>query len=150
MRLNRYPKLQRLIELHGALVDEYAHPPMYLQTDFSSNDLLPTLSPMKYDCILIDPPKDWSWEKLATLPIPQLAATPTFLWIWCGSGSGNGLEKGRELLAKWGYRRSEDICWVKTNKKSVNQVGRTQEPHQYNVDGGLALLIDRMALLRLC
>lgn len=31
---------------------------------------------------------------------------------------GIGLEKGRELLAGWGYRRCEDIVWLKSNRKN--------------------------------
>jgi N6-adenosine-specific RNA methylase IME4 len=27
------------------------------------------------------------------------------------------LDRGRQLLLKWGYRRCEDIVWIKTNKK---------------------------------
>lgn len=30
---------------------------------------------------------------------------------------GIGLEQGRELLSAWGYRRCEDIVWLKTNKR---------------------------------
>lgn len=33
-----------------------------------------------------------------------------------GGTDGIGLEKGRELLASWGYRRCEDIVWLRTNK----------------------------------
>ncbi|CAG8440212.1 2437_t:CDS:2 [Dentiscutata heterogama] len=29
----------------------------------------------------------------------------------------DGLDRGRQLLLKWGYRRCEDIVWIKTNKK---------------------------------
>lgn len=64
----------------------------------------------------------WTWEDLAALPIPQIASNPGFIWLWVGSGKADdkgvsGLDKGRELLAKWGYRRCEDIVWLKTNKK---------------------------------
>jgi mRNA (2'-O-methyladenosine-N6-)-methyltransferase len=38
--------------------------------------------------------------------------------MWVGSGAGEGLERGREVLGKWGYRRCEDVVWVKTNKTS--------------------------------
>lgn len=34
------------------------------------------------------------------------------MFLWVGSGGRNGLEKGREILARWGYRRCEDICWL--------------------------------------
>ena len=39
-----------------------------------------------------------------------------------------GLDKGRECLKKWGFRRCEDICWIKTNKKSPE--------HNRNIDSG--------------
>lgn len=31
-------------------------------------------------------------------------------------GSEEGLEAGRHCLNKWGYRRCEDVVWIKTNK----------------------------------
>ncbi|KAL2304665.1 hypothetical protein Nmel_006616 [Mimus melanotis] len=36
---------------------------------------------------------------------------------------GEGLDLGRVCLRKWGYRRCEDICWIKTNK---NNPGKTK------------------------
>lgn len=33
-----------------------------------------------------------------------------------GKGDEDGLERGRECLAKWGFRRAEDIVWVKMNR----------------------------------
>jgi len=81
---------------------------------------LSALLPTKFDVILIDPPfsSSFSWDTLQSLPIPSLAADPSFVLLWVGSGAGEGLEKGREVLAKWGYRRCEDVVWIKTNKHS--------------------------------
>ena len=31
-------------------------------------------------------------------------------------GSAEGLDAGRHCLTKWGFRRAEDICWIKTNR----------------------------------
>ncbi|PWN50633.1 MT-A70-domain-containing protein [Violaceomyces palustris] len=95
---------------------------------------LSTLMPIKYDVVLIDPPlesyeweglpkegsnletgRPWSWAEIAALPIPQLAAKESFVFLWVGSGAGDGLERGREVLTRWGYRRCEDIVWVRTN-----------------------------------
>lgn len=83
---------------------------------------------MKFDVILIDPPyaetsRDppyggIAWDQIAELPIPSLAADPSFIFMWVGHGNSEGLERGREVLAKWGFRRCEDIVWVKTNKLS--------------------------------
>ena len=46
----------------------------------------------------------------------SVASQRSFLFLWCGSA--DGLDKGRECLKKWGFRRCEDICWVKMNRKS--------------------------------
>ncbi|KAG8999215.1 hypothetical protein FRB90_012133, partial [Tulasnella sp. 427] len=53
----------------------------------------------KFDAILIDPPysSSFSWDELENLPIPTLAADPSFVFLWVGSGAGEGLEKGRAL-----------------------------------------------------
>jgi len=116
--LTRYPKQQRLLALKKASVTEYALPPLYLP--FSE---LATLQPSKFDVIVIDPPmsSSFSWDTLQELPLGSLAADPSFVFLWIGSGAGDGLERGREVLAKWGYRRCEDVCWVKTNR--VNNRG---------------------------
>lgn len=109
----RYPKQQRLLQLKKASVNNYAVPPSFLPLDELS-----TLHPCKFDVILIDPPfsSSFTWENLQDLPVPSLAADPSFVFLWVGSGAGEGLERGREVLAKWGYRRCEDVVWVKTNK----------------------------------
>lgn len=107
---------------------------------------LSSLHPTKFDVILIDPPyaaasetsrvassaggegatapQDISygggidWDQIASLPIPSLSADPSFVFLWVGHGNSDGLERGREVLAKWGFRRCEDIVWVKTNRHS--------------------------------
>lgn len=55
------------------------------------------------------------------LEIDEIAAPRSFIFLWCGSGEG--LDLGRVCLRKWGYRRCEDICWIKTNK---NNPGKTK------------------------
>lgn len=48
------------------------------------------------------------YDTLLSLPIPSLAADPSFLFLWVGSGAGEalggssglGLERGREIMAK--------------------------------------------------
>ncbi|EPQ55761.1 MT-A70-domain-containing protein [Gloeophyllum trabeum ATCC 11539] len=117
-RFEEYPKQQRLLTLKKASVNEHSLPSSYLP--YSSFSSLTTPSPAKFDVILIDPPfsSSFTWDNLQELPIPALAADPSFVFLWVGSGAGEGLERGRETLAKWGYRRAEDIVWVKTNNKS--------------------------------
>ena len=136
--------------LHSGLVAGHAHPPTCIATDLRQFSIL-SLLPTKFDCILIDPPLEeydrnyptrvkgihtdlsrntpfrhhWTWDEIASLPVPQITSTPGFVWLWVGSGKADengisGLDKGREILAKWGYRRCEDIVWLKTNKRKAN------------------------------
>ncbi|KAI0789172.1 MT-A70-domain-containing protein [Abortiporus biennis] len=123
-RFEEYPKQQRLLSLKKQAVNEYALPPTYLP--YSQ---LSTLSPSKFDVIIIDPPfsSSFAWDDLQDLPIPSLAADPSFVLMWVGSGAGEGLERGREIMAKWGFRRCEDIVWVKTNK-TTNRGPGTDPP----------------------
>ena len=109
----RYPKQQRLLNLKKAAVANHSLPSSYLPISSLSS-----LATCKFDVILLDPPysSSFTWENLQELPIPALAADPSFVFMWVGSGAGDGLERGREVLAKWGYRRCEDVVWVKTNK----------------------------------
>ncbi|PNI91710.1 METTL14 isoform 6, partial [Pan troglodytes] len=89
----------------------------------------------KFDVILLEPPleeyyretgitaneKCWTWDDIMKLEIDEIAAPRSFIFLWCGSGEG--LDLGRVCLRKWGYRRCEDICWIKTNK---NNPGKTK------------------------
>ncbi|KAJ7875398.1 MT-A70-domain-containing protein [Mycena olivaceomarginata] len=111
-RFEEYPKQQRLLGLKRASVNSHSVAPSYLP--FSA---LQSLHPAKFDVILLDPPfsSSFTWEHLQELPIPALAADPSFVFLWVGSGAGEGLESGREVLAKWGYRRCEGRSRVKTN-----------------------------------
>jgi N6-adenosine-specific RNA methylase IME4 len=51
--------------------------------------------------------------------VEEVSDTPSFVFLWCGSGEG--LEHGRRCLDKWGFRRVEDIVWLKTNKTTKSQ-----------------------------
>ncbi|KIY43718.1 MT-A70-domain-containing protein [Fistulina hepatica ATCC 64428] len=123
-RFDEYPKQQRLLALKKESVSAHALPPLYLP--YSG---LSSLQPSKFDVILIDPPlsSSFNWDHVQELPIPSLAADPSFVFMWVGSGAGEGLERGREVLAKWGYRRCEDVVWVKTNN-STNAGPGTDPP----------------------
>lgn len=91
-----------------------------LPASYLSMAQLPSIQPLKFDVILIDPPfsSSFTWDTLEKLPVPALAADPSFVFLWVGSGAGEGLERGREVLGRWGYRRCEDVVWVKTNTES--------------------------------
>ena len=111
----RYPKQQKLLNLKKASVNQHSLPPTYLP-----HSSLTSLHPLKFDVILLDPPfsSSFTWNHLQELPVPSLAGDPSFVFLWVGSGAGEGLERGREILAKWGYRRCEDVVWVRTNNTS--------------------------------
>ncbi|VDN98434.1 unnamed protein product [Rodentolepis nana] len=120
-RFEEYPKLRELIRLKDELIQSRVTPPMYLRTDLHTFNLLDLNS--VFDVILVEPPLDrsWSWEEIEMLEIEKIAAPRSFIWIWCGSGEG--LDGARKCLKKWGFRRCEDICWIKTNK---NRPGHDQ------------------------
>lgn len=55
------------------------------------------------------------FRQIKGLEIEAVAAQRSFVFLWCGSS--DGLDHGRLCLKKWGFRRCEDICWIKTNMK---------------------------------
>jgi len=132
-RFKLYPKVQRLIDLKDQLVSQRATPPMYMNVDLKNFNLVELGT--KFDVILVDPPWEeysrraahhhlpcWTHEEIERLNIEEIADSPSFLFLWCGSGGRLGddvfhIDQGRQLLRKWGFRRCEDICWLKTNHK---------------------------------
>lgn len=100
---------------------------MYLKADLKTFDLK-NLG-VKFDVILIEPPLEeyfrgssstpgnfWNWEEILNLEIESIASHRSFVFLWCGSSEG--LDMGRNCLKKWGFRRCEDICWIRTNQNS--------------------------------
>ncbi|KAH3745173.1 N6-adenosine-methyltransferase non-catalytic subunit [Pelomyxa schiedti] len=133
-RFSEYPKLEKLVKLKDRAVEASAPPAMWLSADLLTFDLESLGS--KFDVIYIDPPWEeyarrtvavgdldkklfWTFEELQTLKIKNIAEKECFLFMWCGSTVG--LEHGRALMQHWGFRRCEDICWVKTNTTTVNR-----------------------------
>ncbi|XP_022909160.2 N(6)-adenosine-methyltransferase non-catalytic subunit METTL14 [Onthophagus taurus] len=130
-RFEEYPKLRELIKLKDELISKTASPPMYLKCDLTSFDLKTTLTASKFDVILVEPPLEeyqrttmgsatnrqfWSWDQIMNLDVGEVAAQRSFIFLWCGSSEG--LDMGRVCLRKWGFRRCEDICWIRTNIKN--------------------------------
>lgn len=128
-RFEEYPKLRELIRLKDELISETATPPMYLKADLKTFDLK-NLG-VKFDVILIEPPLEeyfrgsssttsasnfWNWDEILNLEIESIASHRSFVFLWCGSSEG--LDMGRNCLKKWGFRRCEDICWIRTNQNS--------------------------------
>lgn len=128
-RFDEFPAKRQLMERKEELVRASAVPPAYLRCDLRSFPLS-SLLPMKFDVILIDPPLEeyarrasacgiadvaaWTADQIAALDVASISDTPSFCFLWCGSAEG--VTEGRACLAKWGFRRTEVIVWVKSNK----------------------------------
>ncbi|KAJ8442027.1 hypothetical protein Cgig2_007865 [Carnegiea gigantea] len=127
-----YPKLRGLIQKKEEIVANAATPPMYYKWNLREFELSLEFFGTKFDVILVDPPWEeyvhrapgvtdhmeyWTFEEIQNLKIEAIADTPSFVFPWVGDGVG--LEQGRQCLKKWGFRRCEDICWVKTNKHTA-------------------------------
>uniref|UniRef100_A0A1A9WM32 N(6)-adenosine-methyltransferase non-catalytic subunit METTL14 n=1 Tax=Glossina brevipalpis TaxID=37001 RepID=A0A1A9WM32_9MUSC len=138
-RFEEYPKLRELIRLKDKLIQDTASAPMYLKADLKVLDLK-TLG-TKFDVILIEPPLEeysraapsvatvggaprifWNWDDILNLDVGEVAAHRSFVFLWCGSSEG--LDMGRNCLKKWGFRRCEDICWIRTN---INKPGHSKQ-----------------------
>ncbi|KAL2903091.1 N6-adenosine-methyltransferase MT-A70-like, partial [Bienertia sinuspersici] len=85
----------------------------------------------QFGVIMADPPWDIHMElpygtmaddEMRTLNVPALQTDGLiFLWV-----TGRAMELGRECLELWGYRRIEEIIWVKTNQlQRIIRTGRT-------------------------
>eukprot|EP01062_Namystynia_karyoxenos_P056701 TRINITY_DN47619_c0_g1_i1.p1 TRINITY_DN47619_c0_g1~~TRINITY_DN47619_c0_g1_i1.p1 ORF type:complete len:588 (+),score=151.51 TRINITY_DN47619_c0_g1_i1:68-1765(+) len=133
--LSDYPQLEHCIKMKDHLKWLRATPPLGLRADVDPDKVnLQTLlgvdKGVQFDVILVDPPWEeyarrapgcadlewWPRSRIERLPIAELSANPSVCFLWCGS-SGSGTEIGRELLSAWGFKRTEDIVWVKSNKR---------------------------------
>ncbi|KAH8376594.1 hypothetical protein KR093_000183 [Drosophila rubida] len=138
-RFEEYPKLRELIKLKDKLIQDTASAPMYLKADLKTLDVKTLGS--KFDVILIEPPLEeyaraapavatvggaprvfWNWDDILNLDVGEIAAHRSFVFLWCGSSEG--LDQGRNCLKKWGFRRCEDICWIRTN---INKPGHSKQ-----------------------
>lgn len=126
------PRTQELLKLKAKLIAERNHPAVHLKADIFKLDL--TGFP-QFDVIVVDPPWEeykkrvWniplitqsekmetlSFEEIRAIPIPKLAANPSFIFLWAGS---EHLEHARMLFKAWGVKRCEDVVWIKSNKAS--------------------------------
>ncbi|KAJ3680162.1 hypothetical protein LUZ60_016440 [Juncus effusus] len=85
----------------------------------------------QFGVIMADPPWDIHMElpygtmaddEMKNLNVPALQTDGLiFLWV-----TGRAMELGRDCLEKWGYKRVEEIIWVKTNQlQRIIRTGRT-------------------------
>jgi mRNA m6A methyltransferase non-catalytic subunit len=140
-RFQEYPQLKELVKLKDDLLKKRNHPPVLLKQDPRE---LKWDEMGQFDVILMDPPwmeykiriqearnqlqganhslssidderlEGWSKEDIATLQIDKVSKTPSFIFLWAGS---NHLDDARYLLKRWGFKRCEDVVWLKTNKE---------------------------------
>ncbi|KAL5022915.1 hypothetical protein ScPMuIL_002070 [Solemya velum] len=106
----------------------YMFPPQWIQCDMRYLDMT-TLG--KCAVIMADPPWDihmelpygtMSDDEMRKLPIPTLQ-DDGFIFLWV---TGRAMELGRECLDLWGYKRIDELIWVKTNQlQRIIRTGRT-------------------------
>ena len=131
-RFAEYPRLARLLQLKNEVIRARAHPTQSVPADLRSFDWRKL--PCKFDAIIVDPPwaeyekraialpcredlSSWTFEELAALPIPSIAESPSFCFLWAGT---EHLDDARRLFAAWGFRRCEDVVWVKSNVRKAH------------------------------
>ncbi|XP_055891792.1 N6-adenosine-methyltransferase subunit METTL3-like isoform X2 [Biomphalaria glabrata] len=103
-------------------------PPQWIQCDLRYFDMS-TLG--KCAVVMADPPWDIHMElpygtmgdnEMRQLDIPGLQ-DDGFIFLWV---TGRAMELGRECLELWGYKRVDEIIWVKTNQlQRIIRTGRT-------------------------
>ncbi|KAL2995499.1 hypothetical protein AAZX31_10G220000 [Glycine max] len=99
-----YPKLRELILKKDEIVEKSASAPMYYKSDLKEFELSPEFFGTKFDVILVDPP----WEEY----VHRAPGVADHMEYWT-------FEEIMNLKIEWGFRRCEDICWVKTNKSNA-------------------------------
>ncbi|KAH3711089.1 N6-adenosine-methyltransferase catalytic subunit-like [Dreissena polymorpha] len=103
-------------------------PPQWVQCDIRYLDMA-VLG--KCAVIMADPPWDihmelpygtMSDDEMRKMPVPKMQDDGyMFLWV-----TGRAMELGRECLEQWGYKRIDEIIWVKTNQlQRIIRTGRT-------------------------
>ncbi|OCF37864.1 mRNA methyltransferase [Kwoniella heveanensis BCC8398] len=86
----------------------------------------------QFQVIVADPPWDihmslpygtMTDDEMRRLPLRSLQPDWGILALWV---TGRAMELGRELFALWGYRRVDELVWVKTNQLGrLIRTGRT-------------------------
>lgn len=137
--VEHFPKIKALIDAKNQRVDTHVlHEPLFIVGDLREMNLASELG-TKFESILIDPPwfeyharaggfpptckhrgedtTPWTFEEIMNLRIGDIAADQSFSFLWCGN---KHVQQGTECLLRWGFKRIEDICWVKTNESNTH------------------------------
>ncbi|WRT68331.1 uncharacterized protein IL334_005307 [Kwoniella shivajii] len=124
-------KLLNETEERDGDVEKYTPPPVaqWINCDIRSFDysLLG-----QFQVIVADPPWDihmslpygtMTDDEMRSLPLRSLQPDWGIICLWV---TGRAMELGRELFAAWGYRRVDELVWVKTNQlQRLIRTGRT-------------------------
>ncbi|BFZ57866.1 hypothetical protein PYCC9005_004921 [Savitreella phatthalungensis] len=123
--IRRFPGLPKLLvldRLKRAQVASLAHEPIHLHWVWRGPGSAPSLplimSPNSFDTLLLNIPRDTHPMDLYDLRLDQLAAAvpeASFLWIMVRESTPVNLDSARELMRAWGYRRAEDVVWIKSD-----------------------------------
>ncbi|XP_071088181.1 N(6)-adenosine-methyltransferase catalytic subunit METTL3-like [Haliotis cracherodii] len=121
-------KKEAAMSKSGPGSDVYMYPPQWIQCDLRIFDMT-TLG--KCAVVMADPPWDihmelpygtMSDDEMRRLDIPGLQ-DEGFIFLWV---TGRAMELGRECLDLWGYKRCDEVIWVKTNQlQRIIRTGRT-------------------------
>ena len=87
------------MNLKSELVAVHSHPPFYipLASAIKTPSILAETGSNRFDVILITR-GGRSWDAISALPIRQLSADPSFVFLWVGKGDEEGLDKGPSLF----------------------------------------------------
>jgi hypothetical protein len=100
-------------------LDPVSESPLSLPSLLSPSSLSstsPTVNQTQFDVIHIRPPPTYTYPEISAIPVRALSADPSFVFLWVGSSDTDGLERGREMLLRWGFRRCEEVVWVRTGR----------------------------------
>ncbi|CDR95736.1 Methyltransferase-like protein 14 homolog [Babesia bigemina] len=122
-RFGEYPKLDRLSNLKREIITKRATPARHIRADLRTFDF--DSLRVLFDVVLINPPwrtfkmremnQNFGWtleDLIEHVPVDKIVDAMSFCFIWCDSYT---LDDARNALRHWGFRKCEDICWLKTN-----------------------------------
>ncbi|XP_059147782.1 N6-adenosine-methyltransferase subunit METTL3-like [Physella acuta] len=126
--MKKEASLGKIVTEMGDNTSVHMFPPQWIQCDLRYFDMS-TLG--KCAVVMADPPWDIHMElpygtmgdnEMRQLDIPGLQ-DDGFIFLWV---TGRAMELGRECLELWGYKRVDEIIWVKTNQlQRIIRTGRT-------------------------
>ena len=130
-RFPGYPKLAKVDKLKRKLTDDAAHEPLFVSWVWQPAvagmpRLGHVLGYQEFDAILLNVPKGYNVKWLADLRLHELAATPSFLFIMVRESTPENLEAARAVMHAWGFRRCEDIVWLKSDFEGLDHTARSR------------------------